>query len=193
MKIQTIVGHFSSNTFVVEHLGKIVIIDAGAPFDKVKKALGSKQPDAILITHSHFDHVYYLKDYKANFGCPVFAPTDDTTAQGSELSEGSLKEICLGELKIKPILCPGHSPDSVVYLLEDCLFTGDVLFEDTIGRTDLTPNAQRATPELIKENERLMQQSLRKLFDTKFKMAYHGHGEPSTYEDQRKNIKSFLN
>ena len=179
MKIQTIVGHFSSNTFVVEHLGRTVIIDAGAPIEKVKKALNDKQPDAVLVTHSHFDHVHCLKDYRANFRCPVFTPTDN-------------KEIVLEKLVIKPILCPGHSPDSVVYQIEDCLFTGDVLFEDTIGRTDLTADAKRATPQIIKENEKLMQQSLKRLAGVKFKMAYHGHGDPSTYEKQIENIKWFI-
>jgi len=179
MKIQTIVGHFSSNTFVVEHLGKVVIIDAGAPPEKVTKALGGKEPDAVLITHSHFDHVHYLKDYRSHFKCPVLTPTDE-------------KEICFGELEIKPMLCPGHSPDSVVYLIDDCLFTGDVLFDGTIGRTDLTPQAQRAGAEMIRENEKLMQQSLRKLLDVKFKTAYHGHGKSTCYEEQQKNIKSFL-
>jgi len=167
MKVQSVVGYIDSNTFIIEHLGAVLIIDAGAPLADLQKALNGKNPDAILLTHEHFDHVYYLDQYRKQFGCPVYTPTNEN-------------EIVVGKIKIKPILCPGHSPKSVVYLIEDCLFTGDVLFSDTIGRTDL-----------MKNGPILMKDTLRRLLDVKFKTAYHGHYEPSTYADQQKNIRRF--
>ena len=120
------------------------------------------------MTHEHYDHVFYLDDYKKEFACPVHTPT----------TEGG---IVVGDITIEPILCPGHSPQSVCYLIGDTLFTGDVLFNGTIGRTDL-PGSDSA----------LVQQTLRKLLDVKFKTAYHGHYEPSIYEEQQKNIRRFL-
>ncbi|MCL2756128.1 MAG: MBL fold metallo-hydrolase [Firmicutes bacterium] len=168
MEIKTIVGHYGSNTFVINHLDKTIIIDAGAKPVDLQKALGGKLPDAIFLTHEHFDHVYYIEEYKKLFDCPVYIPPSED-------------KIVIGGLVVKPILCPGHSPQSVVYLIEDILFTGDVLFSDTIGRTDFMPNGWE-----------LMQGSLRKLLDVKFKIAYHGHGEPSDYDEQIMNIQSFL-
>jgi glyoxylase-like metal-dependent hydrolase (beta-lactamase superfamily II) len=169
MKIQTIVGHFDSNTFIAEcEEGVVLLVDAGAKPDDVQKALNGRKPDAILLTHEHFDHVYHLGAYKKHFNCPVHTPTDE-------------QQISIRGVKIKPYLCPGHSPQSVVYLIKDCLFTGDVLFSDTIGRTDL-----------MKNGDALMQQSLRKLLNVKFTTAYHGHYESSDYEQQQKNINNFL-
>ena len=168
MKIETIVGHYESNTFIVEQNGTVIIIDAGAKIADVKKTLDGRTPSAVLLTHEHFDHVYYLADYKKHFACPIYTPTDEA-------------ELTIGAIKIKPLQCPGHSPKSVVYKIGETLFTGDVLFPDTIGRTDLMPNGAE-----------LMQITLRRLLDVKFTTAYHGHYEPSTYQDQQKNIKRFI-
>ena len=186
MEVQTIVGHYDSNTFIVEHKGTVVIIDAGARFVDAQKVLSGRKPDAILLTHEHFDHVYYLYDYRKQFDCPVYTPTNED-------------EILVGKIKVKPMLCPGHSPNSVVYLIEDCLFTGDVLFSNTIGRTDIitkgTKVTKKAADAIASINDIVMQKSLRRLLDVKFKTAYHGHNaryESSSYEEQQNNIRRFL-
>ena len=168
MKIQTVKGILESNTFIVEDGEAVVLIDAGASTVELVKTLGKRIPNVILLTHEHFDHVHYLKDYQIKFNCPVFSPDDET-------------EIVIKDLKIKPILCPGHSPKSVCYLIKDCLFTGDVLFDEGIGRTDLPGSC----PET-------MQKTLQKLLTVKFAAAYHGHDDPSTYEQQQKNIRKYL-
>lgn len=173
MKIETIIGHLDSNTFVIEHQNTVIVIDAGAPLQKLLKALNGKKPDAVLLTHEHFDHVYYLKDYKKEFSCQFYnSPDYPVTIEN---------EIVIGTIKIKPMLCPGHSPHSVVYQIGNNLFTGDVLFSDTIGRTDLMRNGAK-----------IMQQTLSKLMNVKFETAYHGHYEPSTYAEQQHNIRRFL-
>ena len=168
MKITPIVGKFESNTFIVQSGDTIIIVDAGAPLKKLQAALDGRVPNAIFLTHEHFDHVFYLDDYKKAFACPVYAPTDET-------------EIVVGEFVIKPLQCPGHSPQSVVYIIGDDLFTGDVLFDGTIGRTDLMPNGPV-----------LMAKTLKKLLNVKFKTAHHGHYASTTYADQQKNIRGFL-
>ena len=157
-----------SNTFIVEHQGTTIIVDAGAPVKKVLNALDGRKPSAILVTHNHYDHVNYLDDYANEFGCEVHAPKSE-------------KQITIGSIKVEPLLCPGHSEDSVCYLIEGHLFTGDVLFSDTIGRTDF-----------MKNGPALMQETLKRLLGIKFKEAHHGHYESSTYDEQIKNIKSFL-
>ncbi|MCL2570142.1 MAG: MBL fold metallo-hydrolase [Firmicutes bacterium] len=169
MKIETVIGKLESNTFVVQDKNTTIVIEAGAPLEKLMGVLGGREPSAIFLTHEHFDHVYYLDDYKNQFGCPIYTPVTE-------------EEIVVGDIiVVKPILCPGHSPQSVVYKIGEDLFTGDVLFSDTIGRTDLMPNG-----------EVLMQKTLKKLLDVKFKVAYHGHYEPSSYEEQQENIRRFL-
>jgi len=196
MKIETIVGKIDSNTFVVQKGDTTIVIDAGATLSDLQKTLGKRRPSAILLTHEHYDHVFYLDDYKKavydgfldtnvdtfginwasryflghkkEFACEIITPSTED-------------EIVIGDFKIQPILCPGHSPQSVVYLIDENLFTGDVLFSNTIGRTDLMPDGAK-----------IMQTTLRKLLDVKFETAYHGHYEPSTYDEQQKNIRRFL-
>ena len=168
LDITAVKGIIESNTFIITDSQITIIIDAGAKTEAVKKALAGRKPEAVFLTHEHHDHVTYAKDYEKEFGCPVHLIDHEN-------------DIVIKALTIKPILCPGHSAKSVVYLIHDYLFTGDVLFDDCIGRTDF-----------MKNGEELMQQSLKKLLDVKFTIAYHGHGDPSSYEDQIKNIKSFI-
>ena len=168
MNVQTVIGELESNTFVVETDGAVVIIDAGAPVKSVLKTLAGRTPDAILITHFHFDHVFCLENYKKAFNCPVYAPrTED--------------EIRVGGLIIRPILCPGHAPDCVVYKIGDALFTGDVLFARGIGRMDLPGGSQVE-----------MKATLRRLLGVDFKTAYHGHYGPSSYAEQQVNIGRYI-
>jgi len=181
MKIQSIVGYYDSNTFVLEEGGATIIIDAGAKLSDLLVILGNRKPDAIFLTHEHFDHTYYLADYKKEFGCPIYLPSGDN-------------EIVVRNIVVKPILCPGHSPKSVVYLIGENLFTGDVLFADSIGRTDFTSGAKPsiANPQERLINDLMMQEALKQLQGVKFKVAWHGHYEPSLYEEQQKNIRRFL-
>ena len=204
MKVQSVLGCFDSNTFIVEHENTILIIEAGAPLHDVLQVLGSKKPSAILLTHEHFDHVMHIADYCKDFpdtriychpatleelktnklngllgshrGFKVKSPPDFDNFKVL----GDNQSFDIGSFKITPIFCQGHSAGSTVYLIGDALFSGDVLFSDTIGRTDLMPNG----PEL-------MQSSLKRLADIKFEIAYHGHYESSNYNEQQKNIRRF--
>jgi len=166
LKVKLIKSEEYCNTYVVTDGKTTIIIDAGATPEKLKKILNKRKPSAILQTHAHYDHVYYADTYRSDYNCPIYAPDSED-------------EITVGTIDIKPILAPGHSSDSVLYLIENHLFTGDVLFDEGIGRTDLTSG-----------DEKSMQKSLKKLLNVKFKMAYHGHDAPSKYKSQIENIKA---
>ena len=85
--------------------------------------------------------------------------------------------INLNNITIKVITTPGHTNCSVVYQIEDSMFTGDTLFNDGVGRTDL-PTSN--TVQLIN--------SLKKLLDNNNqKTIYPGHGNPSTLDEERKH------
>ena len=93
-------------------------------------------PEAILLTHSHWDHTLGVPALVERFGIPVFSATTSLQTPGKPVS-------CLeGEDEVrgfKVIATPGHTPDSVCYYneAEHILFTGDTLFAGSIGRTDL--------------------------------------------------------
>jgi len=199
MTIQTIKGKLQSNTFVVTKGETSLIIDAGADVDKIQDILGNKKPNAIILTHEHYDHIWNIADYAKNFSCPIYChPSIIKWLQAGNLTYvfGSVeipesienfkpiqdeKEFMIGDFKIKPIPSPGHSISSIVFLIDDQLFTGDVLFKGTIGRTDLMMNG-----------EKLMQSTLKKLLDIEFESAHHGHGKSTGYDEQMGNIRMHL-
>jgi len=184
MKVITHKGIIGSNTYEV-HIGKnIILIDAGAFVPNLK-------PDAVLLTHEHYDHLFHA----ASYDCPVYCHP----ATAEELRTGEINSLLnpfggraitpnviietdddfyFDGIKIEVIPAPGHSHGSVIYKIGSTIFTGDVLFANTIGRTDLIPNG----PEL-------MQQTLANLENLKFEHAYHGHSCPSDYQTQSNNIK----
>ncbi len=155
-------GPVQENCFIVRAKGsdRALIVDPGDEADKLTgaiEALGIKTVDAILLTHTHFDHVGAVaplaKATKAPVYCPEletrvlanimdfvpwagFGPFEsyeaDHTVKGGETLE-------LAGLTIDVIFTPGHSPGHVTYAIrdEDALFSGDVLFQGSVGRTDL--------------------------------------------------------
>lgn len=205
MNITTIKGIFESNTYVVEQDGVCIIVEAGAPLDAIKQVLGAKIPTALFLTHEHFDHIFHTAEFAAAFpkcgiychpatikelktgefnntishftGSPVPVPQD--FANFHALANNQV--LTIGPFEIKAIFAPGHSHGCVVYLINNQLFTGDVLFRTSIGRTDLIPNGPK-----------LMQQSLRNLQNLTYETCYNGHSDKSTFAQQQKNIAKHI-
>jgi hydroxyacylglutathione hydrolase len=155
------VGPVAENCFIARQSGsdRALVVDPG---DEPARLLGAidelgAQVDAILITHCHFDHVGAVAPVAAATGAPVFCPeievpvladimsfvpwpgfgpyesydADETVSGGERLS--------LARFEIDVLHTPGHSPGHVTYAIddEDALFSGDVLFKGSVGRTDL--------------------------------------------------------
>ena len=118
---------------------------------------GGLTPDAVLLTHAHFDHTWGVAAVVKKYGCPVYlsAADDATLRSGSSLLdrlqlEKSVElfayedvtdgeELCAGGARWKVITTPGHTPGCVCYYCAEAsvLLTGDTLFAGSIGRTDL--------------------------------------------------------
>jgi hydroxyacylglutathione hydrolase len=142
---------------------------------------------AILITHGHWDHLLGVADLAEGTGAPVYMAEDeramlenlsdlvpagvparpytaDVFLKGDETLE-------LAGITFETLRVPGHSPGHLAYHADGCLFSGDVLFSGSVGRTDL-PGADWET----------LVESLRELTerfppDT---VVYSGHGPPTT-------------
>jgi glyoxylase-like metal-dependent hydrolase (beta-lactamase superfamily II) len=162
------VGPVQENCFVIRREGadSALIIDPGEEADRLLQAvdeLGVKL-EAILLTHTHFDHVGAVAPVARATGAPVYCPKlevgvladimafvpwpgfgpfesydADATVEGGE-------RLQLAGFDIDVIFTPGHSPGHVTYAIEDeqALFSGDVLFQGSVGRTDL-PGGDHAT------------------------------------------------
>ncbi len=155
------VGPLQENAFLLRREGadRALLVDPGDEPDRLLQAvedLGA-QLEAILLTHTHFDHigavapvaratgarvicpkleVGVLADIEAYVPWPEFGPFEswdaDETVEGGE-------RLSLAGFDIDVIFTPGHSPGHVTYAIEDeaVLLSGDVLFQSSIGRTDL--------------------------------------------------------
>jgi glyoxylase-like metal-dependent hydrolase (beta-lactamase superfamily II) len=155
------VGPVQENCFIVRRKdGEALIVDPGDEADRLLGALGNlgvEKVAAILITHTHFDHVGAVSPVAKATQAPVYCPQlerqvladimryvpwpgigpfdsyeADGTVKGGETLE-------LAGLAIDVIFTPGHSPGHVTYSIrdEDALFSGDVLFQGSVGRVDL--------------------------------------------------------
>lgn len=91
--------------------------------------------EAILVTHHHPDHIFDIARLANETGARVFAHRLSNVPKDVLLEDGDF--IQLGELRIKAIHTPGHSPDSTCYIARNRIWTGDTLFIGECGRVDL--------------------------------------------------------
>jgi hydroxyacylglutathione hydrolase len=155
------VGPVAENTYIVGREGsdRALIVDPGDEPDKLIAAIEALgvQLDGILLTHTHFDHVgavapvarstgaevwvpaleaFVLADIMSFVPWPGFGPFESYDAEHT-LEGGERLE--LAGLEIDVLFTPGHSPGHVTFSIPDeqAIFSGDVLFKQSIGRTDL--------------------------------------------------------
>jgi hydroxyacylglutathione hydrolase len=154
------VGPIAENCFVLRREGaeKVVVVDPGDEAGRILAVANGMGPvEAILLTHTHFDHVGAVAELARATGAPVYCPelevpvladinsfvrmpgfgpfesydADQTVAGGETLS--------LAGLDLDVVFTPGHSPGHVTYSArgEEAIFSGDVLFQGSVGRVDL--------------------------------------------------------
>jgi glyoxylase-like metal-dependent hydrolase (beta-lactamase superfamily II) len=199
-----VVGSMEVNCYILasDENCAAIIVDPGDDEDKIRRVLKSYglKPAFIINTHSHFDHigcddkfgvpVYVhsqdaesLKDARRNFS-PFFGSAYKVKSEIKTLKDRDI--IKLGQLELEVIHTPGHTAGGISLLMkkpkDNILFTGDTLFCQGVGRTDLGGD------------EDLLIKSIREKLlilpdDT---IIYPGHGPSSTIGDEKRN-NPFLN
>jgi hydroxyacylglutathione hydrolase len=171
------VGPVQENCFLVRQDGaaSAFMIDPGEEAEKLLAAVDALgvSLDAILLTHTHFDHVGAVAPVAKATGAPVYCPELETGVLADIMSyvpwpgfgpfesydaDHTLaggERLQIAGFDIDVIFTPGHSPGHVTYALaeERALFSGDVLFQGSIGRTDL-PGGD--APTLLRSIESLL-------------------------------------
>lgn len=181
-------GAYQTNCYIVwsEGADDCIVIDPGyAPERVILEAedLG-KSISAILLTHGHFDHVGGVKGIAERLGCPVYLHEAELS-QPEQMTAGPLYYTCaygegdvltLAGVTLRVLHTPGHTPGSVCLVAEDTIFSGDTLFQDSIGRTDF-PGGSFAQ----------MKNSLQRLkaLPGDFRVL-PGHGPETTLDEERK-------
>ncbi len=157
MKIQTIVvGELQVNCYLLTEENEAIAIDPGDEYEKIIAAAEKEgcKITKILLTHGHFDHVGAVADIVEKTGAKVYVHKEDEimlsddTKNLSDISNAKIRhcsadfnfengdviDFCGNELKIHHT--PGHSPGGVCIEMGKVLFSGDLLFQMSIGRFD---------------------------------------------------------
>ena len=153
-------GAFLVNTYLChdEASKETVIIDPGGSYRKIQDIVDEYGlvPKAVLLTHGHFDHIGALEQLREAFNVTVYIHTEDAdmltdskrnlsaylfskqticTPPDKTLKDGQKLKLC--GLDFSVLHTPGHSPGSIIFMCQDLAFTGDTLFNRSVGRTDL--------------------------------------------------------
>jgi hydroxyacylglutathione hydrolase len=188
-------GPIGTNGYVVRATRdalEAVVVDPGGDAATIRLELARMGAAcaAILVTHTHWDHLGAVADLAEGTGAPVYAPeleravlerpsdyyagvairgwTPEETLEGGETVEAA-------GIAFEVLAVPGHSPGHLAYYADGCLFSGDVLFAGSVGRTDL-PFSDWDT----------LLGSIRTLVERypPETVVYSGHGPPTTLGEE---------
>lgn len=183
-------GLMLTNSYIISNEKKeCIIIDPGLDYKDVFEYIKKNyEPKAILLTHSHFDHIdginyfldlpIYISEKESEFLYDDYYSLYEMVDRINPFNEGmlDLKKLKDGDIlsligfNFKVIETPGHTIGSICFLMDNYLFSGDTLFNMSIGRTDF-PNS----------DYNMMIESLNKLKKLpKDIILYPGHNEKST-------------
>ncbi len=197
---QFVVTIFATNCYVVycEDTLKGIVIDPGGGEDKILKTIKERglKIEFIVNTHGHPDHTLGNNKIKSVTGAKIAIHKDDSLMLNSTISKvASLATFRLpksnpdllltenyilkfGNISLKVIHTPGHSPGGICLLATDVIFTGDTLFAGSIGRTDIMGGSYKLLMKSIKEKLINLPESIK---------VYPGHGELTTIEIEKKH------
>lgn len=162
------VGYLECNCYVLIKNNKALVIDPGSEANKIFKLIGDNQLLGIIITHYHFDHIGALDDIKEKYNVNVYDRYNMIEGDNS-----------IGNFDFEVIYTPGHKEDLITLYFKEynCMFVGDFIFKDSIGRCDLAGG-----------NMDDMNKSICKI--KKYKndtILYPGHGDKTTLGYEKKN------
>ena len=189
-------GEYQTNTYIVHDSAAdtCVVIDPGYDAFRILEAVHALglNLEAVLLTHGHFDHVGAVENLVTATGCRLWMHEADWSQFPSPVTRffyplansdfcevwfcGDEEVIHAGGLSFTVLSTPGHTKGSVCYRCEDTLFSGDTLFAQSCGRTDLPGG-----------NHRQLMQSLSRLAGLEGDLTvFPGHGESTTLSRERK-------
>ena len=194
---------FGANTYIVASGHDAFVVDPAVSVHAIVSAASELDADirGVLLTHGHFDHTVSIDYIRSALGVPVYIHESDAIMltdgkknayydfYGKECvhdaAERLLRDgdvIRLGDEQLSVIHTPGHSEGSVCFLGNGFILTGDTLFAESVGRSDLWGGSQQALSTSLA--------SLRKL--DRALTAYPGHGAPATLGEALDNSAYFF-
>lgn len=179
-------GDYQTNCYIVTIDGKDIIIDPG--IGAVQWVMQNvTNPIAVLNTHGHFDHVWSNAELQNKLNIPLYTPKGDVMLlsesswmPGLPPSKADIEVegdtvVDIQGIHVRFRHFPGHTPGCSTIEIEDAMFSGDFIFERSIGRVDFP----YSSPAQMKE-------SLRRFKDIAYdKTIYPGHGNTTTIKQEQ--------
>lgn len=194
MKIKRMpVGRYLANCYVLldEDSNECAVIDPGGNTEIIKSAMDDLKINKvkyILLTHGHADHTEAVVDIKKLYNAKVYINEQDCImmkrrsymygnvdeAVDNFINDGDIFNI--GKTKIKAIYTPGHTPGGMSFLIDDIVFTGDTLFCQSIGRTDIEGGDFDTIIKSIKDKLMVLPE---------YTVVLPGHGDKTSIEREK--------
>jgi hydroxyacylglutathione hydrolase len=187
-------GPYQTNCFIVTVDGKDFIIDPGVDAT-VWVEKNTKNPVAILNTHGHFDHVWSNHELSEKLNIPIYCPEGDCFMlekdpfnHGTPPSKANYRikpdqSINFDGIKFTFHHFPGHTPGCSAITIDNIMFSGDFIFQGSIGRVDF--------PYSKPED---MISSIQKVLAWKNDFViYPGHGDKTSLFKEKRSLKAWLN
>ena len=178
-------GPFGTNSYLLicQKTGASVIVDAPGDAEKVLKRLEGTHPKYILMTHNHMDHVDALAALKSALNVPLAAHEDDAGGLPVKpeqfLNDGDT--ISFGEILLKVLHTPGHTPGSLCFLTGSYLISGDTIFPGGPGKT--------WSPDDFKKIVESLRNKIFTLPDET--QVYPGHGDATVLKKEKHEFEAF--
>ncbi len=191
-------GQLGANCYLVSDDDFAVIIDPGFAERRIKEFARlnvDKKYKYILLTHFHIDHVEGAHEIKDILCAPVVISFEDSHglldpminlsetisanrfSMQADITVSEGRVLNIGEKQIRVMQVPGHTKGSVIYIIDNIMFSGDTLFRGGIGRYDLPCAAPEKYRETLKRISELPGDYV----------IYPGHGEQTTLQYERQN------
>jgi len=203
--VKVCVGECQTDCYIIFDGSDAMLIDPGDEPEVIEQSLDGADVKCIVLTHGHLDHVYEAPYFAEKYSAPVYIGENDAEylenrslcipfnifpwAKDKKYNvSGLLKDgqtFTFGSLEFEVMTLPGHTKGGIALLCDGELFCGDVLFRDSVGRTDFPGS-----------DEGEMRKSLTRLMALPDETLVHpGHGADTTIGYEKKNnffIKMFL-
>ena len=195
-----VVGAYQTNCYLLWNDGHVMIVDPGAKAERIIQRIDEQNGivDAIFVTHGHHDHIGAIDECVKRYNCPVYIHEVEAEVLSNPQYNLSYKskdiivktkpkliefsEMNIGAFKVSFMDAPGHSEGCAMMFWDEYLFAGDVLFKQSIGRTDLYRGSNSKMMNTLNEIKKLTQDYI----------LCPGHGDTTTLIEEFKS-NPFLN